>query len=314
MTAESHQAAACWVCGAARSTPWKARSIERPLWPEDLQITDASYGTTLALRRCDACGFLFAEGDDIAELTALYEQLADAEYEATQDSRRLQMEKLLDRLHRARPGARTLLDIGAGAGLLVEAARRRGLEAEGVEPSRSLVEAAGRLHDVDLHQGVFPHPGLAERRFEMITLVDVIEHVGDPVGLLRALGEALEPGGALLLVTPDARSLAARLLGRRWWHFRLAHVGYFDRRNLTLAVQRAGLEVERVWRAGWYFRVGYLADRVGEYLPGVGGLNRLLRKIPPVDWLYRRVMPLNLLDSWAMILRPADRRSMETGP
>jgi 2-polyprenyl-3-methyl-5-hydroxy-6-metoxy-1,4-benzoquinol methylase len=291
----------CWVCGSVRSAPWKARSINRPLEPSDFQITDFRYGSTLALHRCSECRFIFADPSSVHELVALYERLDDPEYESTQDTRALQMRWLLDLTCRARPAARTWLDIGAGAGLLVSLARARGLDASGVEPSHSLVQAAQHLHGIELHQGIFPHPDLAGRRFDVISLVDVIEHVSDPVGLLRACREALTPDGVVLVVTPDVSSVLARRLGPHWWHFRLAHVGYFDRATLGRAARNAGLDAPNWWRARWFFRVAYLAERLGHYLP-LGTWNRFALRTWPLSWIYQRVIPLNLFDSWVTLL------------
>jgi SAM-dependent methyltransferase len=286
---------------------WKERDIPRPLEPQDLQITDHRYGVTLSLRRCERCGFIFAEGEEIAQLVSLYERLEDSAYEQSQDSRALQMAWLLDQALRRRPRAATMLDIGAGLGLLVAEGRRRGLEAAGIEPSRSLVDGAAKLQGVDLLQGVFPHAALEGRRFDLIFLVDVIEHVSDPLALLRDCGAALSSQGLLVVVTPDVGSLAARLLGRRWWHYRLAHVGYFDRRSLDEAVRISGLAIESLVRAKWFFRARYLALRVEEYLP-VGWINRLLQRTPLVRRLYDLIIPLNLHDSHLVfVAHPGDR-------
>jgi SAM-dependent methyltransferase len=268
--------------------------------PEDLQITDSRYGTTLSLDRCADCGFLFAEGEELPELVALYEQLTDPGYEGSQEPRRAQMRWLLREVRRLRPQARTLVDIGAGTGLLVAEAAALGLEATGVEPSRSLVEA-GRRNGVQLLQGTWPHPELAGRAFDLIFLVDVIEHVCNPLGLLSGCERALAEEGIVVLVTPDVQSVAARLLGRRWWHFRLAHVGYFSGGSMRILADRAGLQVARMFRAKWFFQVSYLADRVARYLP-VGGLNRLARRAGPLRRLYNIEVPLNLHDSWVFCL------------
>ncbi len=297
---------ACWICGGSDTILWKRRNLQRPLSPEDLQITDSRYGVTLALRRCRQCGFIFAEASELPELTRLYEQLEDQAYGESQDSRALQMKWLLDQALTAHPGARSLLDLGAGAGLLVVEARRRGLDATGVEPSRWLVQMAADLHGVALHQGIFPHPALAGRTFDVISLIEVIEHVSNPVALLADCSAALAEGGILMLVTPDARSLAARLLGRRWWHFRLAHVGYFHRRSLAAALRQAGLEPIQWMRAKWFFRIGYLAERLERYLP-VRGLNRRLRKRRALVAFYERVIPLALRDSFYVLCRKRAR-------
>jgi SAM-dependent methyltransferase len=293
----------CWVCGSREAERWKERNLDRPLTPEDLRITDDRYGVTLSLWRCRACEFIHADDIDVGELVSLYARLDDPAYEEGEGSRTLQMRWLVKSAVQARPAARTLLDVGAAAGMLVKEAARAGLDGEGVEPSRALVRA-GRRGGVRLHEGVLPHPDLLGRDFDMVTLIDVIEHVSDPVGLLECAREMVASGGIVAVVTPDVGSLAARLLGRRWWHFRLAHVGYFNRRSLDEAVRVAGLETEREFRARWFFEVGYLADRLGRYLP-MAGLNRLMRRTPLLRSLYDLVIPLNLRDSFVRVLRPA---------
>jgi 2-polyprenyl-3-methyl-5-hydroxy-6-metoxy-1,4-benzoquinol methylase len=299
--------ARCWLCGSEANRLWKPRSLARPLESKDLQITDARYGLTLSLRRCDACGFIFADDVEVGELVALYECMADAEYEATQNARLLQMRWVLDAARRTCPTAQTWLDIGAGAGLLVREAQRQGMQATGVEPSRSLVEAGRRLHGVELQQGVFPHPALSGRTFDIILLVDVIEHVSNPTELLRACREALSPAGRIVVVTPDVGSRLARVLGHRWSHFRLAHVGYFTRRTLSQCAEAAGLRPLKWERPRWFFEAGYLAVRLGAYLP-LGWLNRRASRWPVIGGLYRRVIPVNLHDSWTVYLgRPEAR-------
>ena len=292
----------CWICGSIDTMRWKDGTLERPVSSEDLRITDARYGVTLALRRCPDCGFIFAEDHDLERLDELYAQLSDPGYEESQRPRSLQMRWLVVSALRAVPGAATALDVGAGSGLLVREAERAGLDAVGIEPSLHLVETGIRDHGVDLLQGVLPHPALQDRRFDLVFLVDVIEHVARPVELLAACAGVLDAHGLLVVVTPDVSSLPARLLRRRWWHMRVAHVGYFNRSSLTLAARRAALEPVGWDRARWFFEVGYLADRVGAYLP-VGALNRRIRRWGDVARLYDRVIRVNLYDSSVVFLR-----------
>ena len=291
----------CWVCGSARTRPWRARTIARELTPEDFRITDSNYGATLALRRCHDCDFIFAEDEEVRVLTRFYEKLTDPEYEKSQDTRALQMRWLISAVRHLRPEARSLLDIGAGSGLLVAEACRQGLDAIGVEPSRALVEMARSQGAVQVLPGIFPHPQLAGRRFDLIFLVDVIEHVSNPLGLLRHCARALNVRGVVVIITPDVGSITARVVGKRWWHFRLAHVGYFSRKSLAAITRAAGLTVLRRFRAKWFFRVYYLAERLAEYLP-LAWLNRLAQRFAPLAWLYQRVLPVNLHDSTVLIL------------
>lgn len=297
----------CWICGSANARPWKARNIHRRLVPEDLQITDRRYGVTLSLWKCSECGFIFANDEELGVLTSLYEQLSDPEYEQSQESRALQMRWVLNAAQTVHPKAVSLLDIGAGMGLLVAEAERLGLHAVGVEPSRALVKSARKMNAVELLHGVFPHAALTGQQFDLIFLVDVIEHISNPVTLLRNCAEALSPGGVIVVVTPDVGSLPAKLLGQRWWHFRLAHVGYFDRRSLEMATEVAGLSIVRRCRAKWFFRLRYLAERLAVYVP-IGWVNRLALQVQPLRWLYDRVLPLNMHDSFVVFLQRTDKR------
>jgi 2-polyprenyl-3-methyl-5-hydroxy-6-metoxy-1,4-benzoquinol methylase len=269
--------------------------------PEDVRVTDSRYGLTLPLVQCTQCGFVFADSVTQEELTSLYSQLEDADYLTSMPGRNLQMQWLLKKALAACPNAESMLDIGAASGYLVGAGQGRGLHADGIEPSAMLVQAAREQFNVSLVQGVFPDVQPPRSAYDLVFLVDVIEHVADPVGLLRAAAGLLTDRGVMLIVTPDLRSLAARLFGRRWWHYRLAHVGYFDRRTFALAASAAGLRPRRFFRACWFFEFRYLAQRLTRYLP-IGWLNRCAERIVGVRALYRLIVPLNLFDSWVVVL------------
>lgn len=284
----------CWLCSSTAVREWKARNLPTKLEPDDLRITDAHYGRTLRLLRCDQCGFIFADGAELSELENLYSCLVDDGYTESSDARALQMRWMLDRVVRLTE-ARTLLDVGCAAGLLLEQARDLGIQATGIEPSASLVQVA-RAKGLEATHGVLPHPDLAGREFDVVTLLDVIEHVSDPVKLLKLGAAHVKRGGALVVVTPDIGSLVAKGLGHKWWHLRVAHVCYFDARTLERAAVEAGLEVVARFRPRWFFPVSYLVERVQRYLPlGVPSLKG--------TWLGNRLVPLQLGDSLAFVLR-----------
>ena len=219
--------------------------------------------------------------------------MQDASYEEGRDVRSLQCVELLKMVQRLKPKGK-LLDIGAGTGMLVESALKMNFDAVGVEPSKWL-QAQATARGLPVHLGIFPHSEI-HGPFDAITLVDVIEHVPDPVGLLLKISENLAPGGVALVVTPDVNSLAARLLGFKWWHCRIAHIGYFNRRNLSLALEKGNLAACSTARPSWFFTGDYLAARIAKYLP------KFLRIEPP-GIVKRMVIPLNLRDSIAVVVQ-----------
>ncbi len=109
---------------------------------------------------------------------------------------------------------REVLDVGCGAGLLCEPLARMGAAVTGVDaaPENIAVAAAhakaGGLH-IDYRAGELERQNLG--LFDVVTSMEVIEHVADPVAFLAQLTARLKPDGLLLLSTPN-RTAASRLL------------------------------------------------------------------------------------------------------
>ncbi len=290
---DSESGPRCWVCESASLHLHKAADLPENLSAEAFQITDSAYGSTGEIHKCDDCGFLQCPYMD--DVLSFYEGMDDDGYENTRAERALQSRRLIRTITRHKKSGR-LLDVGAGSGILVEEAQKAGFKPEGVEPSSALQARAVSM-GLPVHGGVLPHkatPG----SYDVVTVVDVIEHVDDPVGLMRNVADTMSDDGICLVVTPDVKSIAARLMGMKWWHFRIAHIGYFDQRTLNRCLAEAGLEVIEMRRPSWYFPVSYLLVRLFTYLP------RWLR-LPIPKFLDRIVVPLNLFDSMQVICRKA---------
>jgi SAM-dependent methyltransferase len=282
---EPAQTLRCWICGAGGLRLVKPGNLPEVLHPEALRITDANYGLTADIFRCQSCGFL--QCPNVPAVLELYEKMSDESYEETRAARARQARALMNTVSRHKQAA-TLLDVGAGSGILVEEALASGFAARGVEPSSPL-QATAAQRGLPVTHGVLPHPELTGP-FDVVTLIDVIEHVPDPVDLLRRIKSVMAPDGICLVVTPDVSSVAARAMGWKWWHFRAAHIGYFNKSTLALALETAGLRVNAITRPSWYLPSSYLAERAFSYLP------RSFRPTLP-SILDRIVVPINLYDS-----------------
>lgn len=283
----------CWICGGQQLTRIRASGVQGALDSTRFKITDAAYGVTLAIDQCASCGF--RQCSDLDDAVAHYESMIDDGYEASSPARSLQAAQLVQSvLGKRSPSGLRLLDVGAGSGLLVEQANAIGVRAEGVEPSYWLYQRATD-RGLKFHHGVIPHPDV-QPGYDLMTVVDVIEHVNDPVGLMCEAGRLLSDTGVGLVVTPDVSSFAARAMGWRWWHYRVAHIGYFNQSTLTAALDHAGLVAERWFRPTWHFPLDYLIERACVYVPGQPRL-----KMPGSAGSW--VVPLNLFDSLAVVFR-----------
>lgn len=136
-----------------------------------------------------------------------------------------------------------LLDVGCGSGRLLAMFRRYG-QVAGVEISpqcrtyatqRLGLEVFGSLHDV-------PRDG---RGYDVITFWHSLEHMDDPLGVLRAAGELLSADGCIFISVPNVASLQARLGRTRWaYHDYPNHVFEFSSPSLEGLLARAGLRVK----------------------------------------------------------------------
>jgi len=106
---------------------------------------------------------------------------------------------------------KTALDVGCGAGLLAEPLARLGAKVTGLDAAPENIGAA-RAHaaamglDVEyVAGGIEDQPG---RRFDLVTSMEVIEHVSNPAAFVAGLAEALAPGGLMILSTPNRTALS----------------------------------------------------------------------------------------------------------
>jgi 2-polyprenyl-3-methyl-5-hydroxy-6-metoxy-1,4-benzoquinol methylase len=288
MTASPHT---CWLCESQDTTLLRHGTAGTDLSPQDFRITDSHYGVTLDIYRCANCDFLFCP--DVNDPLAQYQAMDDPEYEASREERVLQCHKLLDKLL-THVGGGLLVDVGAGSGVMVEAALARGLDAIGVEPSESLAQQAAQ-RQLPVECKVLSELTVPQKA-NLVTLIDVIEHVDDPRQLLADCVAQMADDAVCVMVTPDVDSLCARLLGKRWWHYRIAHIAYFNRKTLQTLLDSAGLEIIEFSRPGWYFPASYLFNRIMTYLPSA-------LRISAPGFLDNMTIPLNLFDSMMVICR-----------
>jgi SAM-dependent methyltransferase len=140
-------------------------------------------------------------------------------------------------------GAR-VLDIGCGDGHLLADLRAAdpSLRCEGVEFSATAAAAAERA-GFHIYRGPIETVDLPLRTFDLIIMNQLIEHVREPIEVLRRTARALRPGGHLFIETPNLDALDARLFRRRYWggYHLPRHFHLFDTRTLPALVRQAGL-------------------------------------------------------------------------
>jgi SAM-dependent methyltransferase len=246
------------------------------------------------IRRCPVCRLIRIHPQpDAAALDRIYGEsyFSKAWGVRTDPTRVLALKQATFRRHvlpaaALTPGAR-ILDCGAAFGALMAAAQERGWQPYGIELAPEAAAAiAGRFGADRVFSGPFEQaafPGLEAGAFDAVFMCDFIEHVRDPAAVLAKAGRLLKPGGTLVLTTPDGESLSRRVLGSTWPHFKVEHLFYFSRRNLTPLLRRAGFALLDCRPARKVLDLDYLQHQFNTYpRPGITPLlNALARCAGP---------------------------------
>lgn len=264
-------AVACRVCGA-RDGRFLCRNYN-----------EHSATRWLDTYRCAACGSVFI-GNALtdAELAEAYAGFDEtAYYRETAEASRPKFEKAARDIAALAAPSGIILDIGGGHGAFVRALRKCGFSRLAIHeiPEAALPDLSGAVERVYRDTDYASVPDAA---FDVVTLMDVLEHVPDPAATLAAVRRVLRPGGIVYLHTPVVTPLDRFMhgvqkvpllggIGRAWQRTRTSvfHLQNYTPRALRLVAERHGLAVEHLatinelsWPVVGYVRV-YLVEKAG---------------------------------------------------
>jgi len=238
---------------------------------QDLALRAVS--STFSYRRCRNCDSVFAAPQPDDRLLAQAYSSAYGNYRAQPSLlERLATPLTLPEVRRFMRHADTsgkLIELGAGNGRFLERLRRCGWSGplEGIEFEQSVAAATTARTGLEVRAGDLNSHSLPERSYDAIVMRHVIEHLRQPAATLRMVFRALRPGGHLLIGTPDALALCARVFGRHWWGYEVPrHLVVFSAPALSAALERGGFESVDRWSGFspqmWSASLGLmLADR-----------------------------------------------------
>jgi SAM-dependent methyltransferase len=165
---------------------------------------------------------------------------ADTSYTAQESALRATFKRLLHNLADRRLTGGTLLEVGCGYGYLLDEARAYFDRRAGTEFSLEGAEIA-RATGAEVFVGGIEQIS-TERKFDTVVAVQVIEHVYQPLTFVKQLVNHTQPGGHVIIATPDIGGALRKAMGRYWPSFKAPeHVGYFDFRTLSRLMEKAEL-------------------------------------------------------------------------
>jgi 2-polyprenyl-3-methyl-5-hydroxy-6-metoxy-1,4-benzoquinol methylase len=267
------------------------------------------------VRRCANCGAGWVSPRrDEAGLAAIYagehywrstepKSMGYTDYRG-EEARYLRTFRLrLDHVLRDGPRGGRALDVGSAAGFCLAVLRERGFEVHGVELSADIAShAIDQLGFDTVHVGTLDTAPFPDASFDLLTMWDVLEHVVDPLALLREARRKLTADGLLVIETQDIDSPFARVLGRRWQHYKHPeHILHFTPSSLERLLVRAGFRLERLTHryGGKYVPLSFVAERAGRVHPAHS------RLLAPLAGRTDSSLYLNPRDEMIVLARPA---------
>ncbi|MGH8456081.1 MAG: class I SAM-dependent methyltransferase [Stenotrophobium sp.] len=287
----------CKLCGKASK-----RLCELNNWASDTRV--------LTIYRCSGCAIVFV-GNEVspAELAQAYNRDFTEYYQTIEYENRQKMLHSISDIRGLVPADAYILDIGAGIGMFTQEFHKAGfshLAAHEIPGTKlSHLEAIGCTVYQD-----FDYSTLPSNTFDMVTLLDVLEHVVDPQYLIDACFRVLKPGGVVYFHTPVVASMDRLMhttlgvnglgaVGRMWQYGRtnIFHLQNFTAVALNALLTKAGFADVNVqtrnelsWPLWAYIKL-YMTDRMG--LPAA--VSRAAAKtLTPLFWPF---LSTNLFNS-----------------
>ena len=258
------------------------------------------------MSRCSSCGFIYLSERPLESALAEmygkeYYDSAEVGYGGYVDNFR-RYNRIFTMLFRRRArdlepfrGAGALLEVGCAHGFLMDHLRGEGWDVKGVEVSPLASGYARNELNLDVRTGTLEEAGFPEDSFDVILLLDVLEHLHRPFDTLAEIGRILKPGGTLVVQCPwelthwEERA-EAFLKGMRQCTITPdavpAHLYFFEPRTLDAFLKKGGFQVVKR-QSGNYgsvrrhvkppvIRAGSPLETLGRFIYFRMGLQKLL--------------------------------------
>jgi len=220
---------------------------------QTIEVTRGPAASSYGLRLCLACELIFVDPRlDDSILARLYDEdfyfstgwalqgIAELVMREIQRTRQRRVQRFVP--------AGALLDIGSGDGRFVQHMASEGWQATGLDfsPAAQALAQARRSNARFLCGSIFDHEFKPES-IDVVTLWQVLEHIGEPREFLERTHALMRPGGVFVAAVPNIEGLSARLTGKRWWGLDVPrHLVHYSPRTLCRGLERAGFTVLRV--------------------------------------------------------------------
>lgn len=153
---------------------------------------------------------------------------------------------ILQEIKQLKSDVKSILDIGAAYGDFVSMASRLGYLVSGIDISEHAVSQA-QSRGLSITNDSVDDLLKEKKRYDLITMLDLFEHLNDPVSFLKKSKRLLNKRGYLLIITPSTKSLSAKILGKRWYLIDPPqHLFYWSDKNIKKLLLTNGFNIAKI--------------------------------------------------------------------
>lgn len=259
----------CEICQTSTLVDYQISSrVIKSLKSNKVQVTNKDYGVSIQTVICIRCKlvqpkYLLLSND----LVNLYSEMDDRSYLQTSEQRGKsnysQIKEYINDFNRSAK----ILEIGSGSGSLLHLISQNFPNSYGIEPSYSFYKFSKNKYNLTIENIGYENLD-TKKKYDIIVALDVIEHVASPNFFFKVVAQIIKPNGRVIIGTPNINSITARLLNKKWWHIRPAHIFYFNNKNFQQLANKHSFKILHIKPFTWNLPFNYLFDSIQKLIIG----------------------------------------------
>jgi len=244
-----------------------------------------------SILKCNRCGIYFADKFPLEKkIEKIYSK---SYYDAWSDGngiiplsvelmKKNTFRSYLDKLNKYKDFKKAkILDIGCATGFLLDEAKNRGCDCWGVEINPFGAKETQKKFPNRVFNGILENSKFKSNFFDIVTMIDLIEHTKDPVKVMNEVRRILKKGGYVVLVTPNVGGLWSKILGKKWTNFKEEHLYYFKDSSLKYLINKCGFKYIYGEPVSKTLTLGYICKQLNTYkTPILSNLVKILEHLP----------------------------------
>lgn len=256
----------CAVCGESQPQMFR-------IWFDDY----------IKLYRCKVCGFVSQfPGPGNYTIVTEYNDMYSLDFlktgqEFMYPKRRRVLQDIVDRITKYQATGK-ILDIGCGDGHFLYLSSKKGFNCYGVEESKKLSSYASTKSGAKIIQGAYNKSMFPENFFDIISLIQVLEHIPTPIDALETVKYHLRPKGIMIIEVPSIN--APNFLAYRFTRMNklvkpprggviYSHFGYYSPESLCILTRKCGFKKEELVTGRWQYKYSGFLKIIGQLLDPV---------------------------------------------